>query len=336
MKAYIVTAENKSAPLELKEVAKPAPGVGEVLVKIKANSLNFRDGIVLKGGYPRNTKTPVIPLSDMAGEVVEIGAGVTRYKVGDRVAANFMRDWIGGAINESVLWSGYGGGLDGFLADYAVVPEQVLVRIPSGLSYNEAATLPCAAVTAWNALTSAGLKAGDTILLLGTGGVSTFGLQFAKAAGARVIITSSSDEKLNAARQLGADETINYKTHPEWHEEVRKLTGGRGVDNVLEVGGSGTLERSLKSVRSGGTVSLIGLLTRVEHEPSMLPVLLSAITLRGIYVGSVEMFEAMNRAIEINQIKPVIDRVFPFSQAPEAYKYFLSQSHVGKVAITHE
>ncbi len=334
MKSYTVTAANKTSPLELQEAPKPTAGPGEVVVKIKANSLNFRDGIVLKGGYPRNSQTPVVPASDMAGEVIEVGSGVKKFKVGDRVAANFMRDWHGGTLSERVLWSSYGGGIDGFLAEYASVPELSLVHIPKGLSFEEASTLPCAALTAWNGLTSAGLKAGDTILLLGTGGVSMFGLQFAKAFGANVIITSSSDEKLQKAREFGADGTINYNTHPDWHLEVLRLTNGRGVDNVLEVGGAGTLERSLKSVRPGGTVSLIGLLTRVEHEPSMLPVLLNAITIRGIYVGSREMFEEMNRAVEANNLKPIIDRTFPFTEAQEAYTYFLSQSHVGKVVIT--
>ncbi|MEM7808675.1 MAG: NAD(P)-dependent alcohol dehydrogenase, partial [Planctomycetota bacterium] len=197
----------------------------------------------------------------------------------------------------------------------------------------EAATLPCAAVTAWNALESAGTQAGDTVLLLGTGGVSIFGLQFAKALGATTIITSSSDEKLELAKKLGADQVVNYGKNPEWQDEVLKLTDGRGVDNVLEVGGAGTLERSLKSVRVGGTVSLIGLLTNPDEQPSILPALLNAQTIRGIYVGSVHRFETMNRAVAGHQIKPVIDRVFDFGEAKEAYTYFASQKHVGKVVI---
>lgn len=334
MKTYIVNAENTENPLEFKDVPTPVAGAGEVLVQIRANSLNFREGIILKGGYPRNAKTPVVPASDMAGVVTAIGAGVTQFKVGDRVMANFMRDWVSGQVTEEVLWTSFGGGVDGFLAEYTAVPEKSLVHIPAHLSFEEAATLPCAAVTAWNALTSAGIKAGDTVLLLGTGGVSIFGLQFAKAFGARVIITSSNNEKLAKARELGADETINYKTHPDWQVEARKLTQGRGVDIVLEVGGSGTLERSIQSVRVGGTVSLIGLMARAEQEPSMLPLLLNAITLRGIYVGSVEMFQAMNRAIEANKIKPIVDKVFTFAQAKEAFAYVQTQQHFGKVVIS--
>lgn len=335
MKRYLLDSTKGLDGLKLEEAETPSPQRGEVLVRIRANSLNFRDTIMLKGGYPRNQQNPVVPLSDMAGEVAATGDSVTRFKKGDRVAANFMRDWIGGALSERVLWSGYGGGIDGFLCEYAVVPEGTLVHVPEHLSFEEAATLPCAALTAWNALTAAGTRAGDTVLLLGTGGVSIFGLQFARAMGARAIITTSSDEKGRRARELGAAEVINYRVHPDWHSEVRRLTGGAGADHVLEVGGAGTLERSLQSVRPGGTISLIGLLEGAKTEPSVLPALLNAITIRGIYVGSVEMFESMNRAVTIGAIKPVIDRVFPFAEARAAYEHLKSQKHLGKVVISH-
>lgn len=335
MKRYLLDSTHGLDGLKLEEVETPAPGRGEVLVRIRANSLNFRDNIMLRGGYPRNQQNPVVPLSDMAGEVTAIGDKVARFKTGDRVAANFMRDWTGGALSERVLWSSYGGGIDGFLSEYAVVPESALVHIPEHLSFEEASTLPCAALTAWNALTAAGTRAGDTVLLLGTGGVSIFGLQFARALGARAIITTSNDEKGRRARELGASDVINYRQHPDWHNEVRRLTQGAGVDHILEVGGAGTLERSLQSVRPGGTISLIGLLQGAEKEPSVLPALLNAITIRGIYVGSVEMFEAMNRAVAVNGIRPEIDRVFPFTEARAAYEHLASQKHLGKVVITH-
>lgn len=319
--------------LERVDVATPEPRRGEVVVAVKACSLNFRDLIVTKGGYPRNDTKNVVPLSDGAGEVVAVGEDVSKWNVGDRVAANFMRDFLAGPATETALRSGLGGGVDGMLQQRVALPADSLVKVPDHLSYEEAATLPCAAVTAWNALESAGTQAGDTVLLLGTGGVSIFGLQFAKALGATTIITSSSDEKLELAKKLGADHVVNYGKNPEWQDEVLKLTDGRGVDNVLEVGGAGTLERSLQSVRVGGTVSLIGLLTNPDEQPSILPALLNAQTIRGIYVGSVHRFETMNRAVAGHQIKPVIDRVFDFGEAKEAYTYFASQKHVGKVVI---
>lgn len=333
MKQYVITKPEGVSSVQLTDAEAPKPAKGEVLVKIKANSLNFRDTIVIKGGYPRNDVFPTVPLSDMAGEVIDVGEGVTKWKKGDRVMANFMRDWIAGPIRDEYLDSSYGGGINGFLTEEAVVPEKTLVRIPSHLSFEEAATLPCAALTAWNALTANNLKAGDTVLLLGTGGVSIFALQFAKAFGARVIITSSSDEKLERAKKLGADETVNYKTHPEWHEEVLKLTDGKGVDQVVEVGGPGTLERSLQAVRSGGSIGLIGLLNLPEEEPSVLPVLLKAIKMQGIYVGSVEMFEAMNKAIEQNKIKPIVDQTYKFEDAQEAYRALKGQGHFGKIVV---
>ena len=335
MKAYRIVSD-AGVPDALSRVDLDEPGAllpHQVLVEVHACSLNFRDLIVTKGGYPRNDTRGVVPLSDASGEVVGVGSAVTKWSEGDRVMPNFMARHLAGGLTEAAARSSLGGGLQGVLVERVVAEEDALVRVPASLSHEQAATLPCAGVTAWNALTSAGLKPGDTVLLLGTGGVSVFGLQLAYAAGATTIVTSSSDAKLEQARGLGADHTINYREKPEWHEEVLSLTGGRGVDNVLEVGGAGTLERSLQSVRVGGTVSLIGLLTNPQEQPSVLPALLNAQTIRGIYVGSVAQFEGLARAVEANGIEPVVDRSFGFEEAADAYAYFREQKHVGKVVI---
>ena len=332
MKAYhIVSDAGLPGALRKIELPDPTPGHGEVLIRVRACSLNYRDLMIAKGGYPRNKTCPVVPLSDGAGEVAAVGEGVVGFAVGDRVAGTFMRDWGAGPLTEKAAASSLGGGVDGMLRQRVALPASAVVRTPAHLDFEQAATLPCAAVTAWHALQAAGTTAGQTVLLLGTGGVSTFGLQLAKARGATAIITSSSDEKLERAKSLGADFGINYSTHEEWHKPVRTATAGEGVDNVLEVGGNGTLERSIKSTRVGGTVSLIGLLA--EGQPSILPVLLNGQTVRGIYVGSTAMFEAMNRAIAAHKIEPVIDRTFEFDEAAEAYDYFSKQRHVGKVVI---
>ena len=335
MKAYrIVSDAGVPDAIARRDVDEPSGLLPhEVLVEVHACSLNFRDLIVTKGGYPRNDTSPVVPLSDASGEVVGVGSAVTKWSEGDRVMPNFLARHFAGGLTEEAARSSLGGGLQGVLAERIVAEEDALVRVPTHLSHGQAATLPCAGVTAWNALTSAGLKPGDTVLLLGTGGVSVFGLQLAHAAGATTIVTSSSDEKLEQVRGLGADHTINYANHPDWHQEVRSLTGGRGVDNVLEVGGAGTLDRSLRSVRVGGTISLIGLLTDPDEQPSVLPALLNAQTIRGIYVGSVSQFEGLARAVESCGIEPVIDRSFGFEEAVDAYAYLREQRHVGKVVI---
>lgn len=333
MRAYRIDSPEGIAGLKVVDLPEPKPGPGEAVVAIRACSLNYRDTILLNGGYPRNQNYPVIPVSDGAGEVIAVGEGVDGLRVGDRVAANFLRDWITGPVTERALRSSLGGGIDGVLAERVCLPADSLVPIPDHLSYAEGATLPCAAVTAWNALTSAGIKPGDDVLLLGTGGVSIFALQFAKAAGARVILTSGSDDKAARARALGADETINYRKHPDWHEQALALTGGTGVDLVLEVGGPGTFDRSLKSTRPGGTIALIGLLDPGKEPPNILPLLMNAQRVHGIYVGSVAMFREMNRAIAVNQLRPVIDRAFPFNEAPRAYEYLASQQHLGKIVI---
>ncbi|GAP97995.1 zinc-dependent alcohol dehydrogenase family protein [Leptolyngbya sp. NIES-2104] len=332
MKAYQIKTAAGIDGLTVSELPMPEPSAGQVLVRVRATSLNYRDTAVVSGRYPGQT-LPVIPLSDGAGEVVAIGEGVTRVKVGDRVAGIFFQDWIAGKLTRVKIKSALGGAIDGMLAEYVVLNQEGVVLLPENLSYEEGASLPCAAVTAWQALvTRGGLAAGETVLLLGTGGVSIFALQFAKLLGAKVIITSSSDEKLERARLMGAHETINYKQFPEWQKTVWELTHKEGVDQVIEVGGAGTLDRSLQSARVGGRVSLIGVLGGAG-EVNYVNILQKSIDVQGIYVGSREMFEAMNRAISLHQIQPVIDRVFPFDAAPDAYRYLQSGSHFGKVVI---
>jgi NADPH:quinone reductase-like Zn-dependent oxidoreductase len=333
MRGYqIQTAAGIDGLTLIDDLPTPKPNAGQVLVRVRATSLNYRDTAVVSGRYPGQT-LPMVPLSDGSGEVVEIGEGVTRVQVGDRVAGIFFQDWISGRLTREKIKSALGGAINGMLAEYVVLNQDGLVHLPAHLSYQEGATLPCAAVTAWQALVDRGrLTAGETVLLLGTGGVSIFALQFAKILGAKVIITSSSDEKLAQAKQLGADETINYKTFPNWDDQVYELTQQQGVDQVIEVGGAGTLEKSLRSTGVGGRVSLIGVLGGAG-EVNHTQMLMKSIDVQGIYVGSREMFEAMNRAIAMHQIKPVIDHVFPLTEAPEAYRYLLSGSHFGKVVI---
>ena len=320
------------------EAPTPKPGRNQVLVRIRATSLNYRDLMVATGKGARGpTPANLIPLSDGAGEVVETGPEVTRVKPGDRVAALFMQTWLGGEIEPAHVVSSMGGAIDGVLSEYVVLDQDGLVKIPAHLSYEEAATLPCAAVTAWNALFALRPTGpGQTVLVLGTGGVSIFALQFARAAGARVIATSSSDDKLAKARALGAHETINYRQHPEWQHEVLRLTEGKGVDTVVEVGGPGTLPRSIEATRQGGNISLIGVLTGAAGEISPVTMMRKNLVVRGIYVGSRQMFEAMNAAIALHQIKPEIDRAFPFAEAKQAYHHLKSQTHVGKVVIRVE
>src|SRR5581483_8405186 len=267
-------------------------------------------------------------------EVEAIGPGVTRVKPGDRVAAIFMQTWIGGDIEPEHAASSLGGAIHGVLTEYAVFSQDGLVKLPDHLSFEEGATLPCAAVTAWNALYGGrSLRVGESVLVLGTGGVSIFALQLAHAAGARVIATSSSDVKLARARELGAPDGVNYSDHPAWHEEVLRLTGGRGVDHVVEIGGAGTLSQSIEAARLGGQVHQIGVRAGGSGAVNPAASMRKGLILRGIYVGSRQMFEAMNRAIDLHRIAPVIDRVFAFAQAPDAYRYLESQAHVGKIVI---
>lgn len=315
----------------------PVPGRGQVLVKMKAASLNYRDLLVATGKYNPKLQKPMTLCSDGAGEVLAVGEGVTRFKAGDRVASSFFQNWVSGPYTRMTGKSALGGSIDGVLTSARIFDEHGLVSVPAHLSYEEAATLPCAAVTAWHAMVpTAHLSSGQTVLLLGTGGVSIFGLQFAKMHGARAIITSSSDEKLVRAKALGADEVINYKRTPDWDKEVLKMTGGEGADVVLEVGGIGTLPYSLRSVKFGGQVSLIGVLAGINDPLNIGPILHGNVRLQGIYVGSAEMFEAMNRAITTNRLKPVVDRVFPFKEAREAIQYLESAQHFGKIVISIE
>ncbi len=318
------------------EKERPRPAADEVLVKLCAVSLNFRDVMVVKGQYNPRMKLPAIPFSDGAGEVVEVGSEVTKWKVGSRVCSTVIPGWIDGGPSAEKAKTAIGAGsCDGVLREYARFKTHSVVAVPEHLSYEEAATLPCAAVTAWHALVVSGkVKAGDTVLTLGTGGVSVFAIQFAKLFGAKVIATSSSDEKLEKVRQLGADETINYRSREDWDKAVMELTDGRGVDHVIEVGGPGTLSRSVRAVRVGGHIALIGALD-MAGEFNPIPVFMKGIRVQGIFVGSREMFEHMNSAIEEHKLRPVIDKVFEFGAVREALKYMESGSHFGKIVVRY-
>jgi NADPH:quinone reductase-like Zn-dependent oxidoreductase len=335
MRIYRLPKAESIDDLKMEEADPPRPKRGEVLVRMRAASLNYRDLMVASGRYGRGKIPPnLVPLSDGAGEVVEVGPEVSRVRSGDRVAGIFMQKWIGGEINDSHGASALGGAIDGVLAEYVVFDQDGLVDLPPHLTFEEGATLPCAAVTAWNALYAfRPLQAGQTVLVLGTGGVSIFALQFAHAGGARVIATSSSAEKLERAGSLGASDGVNYRDTPEWQDKVRELTGGRGVDHVVEVGGAGTLPRSIQSARFGGTIHLIGILAS-GGAIDPLPIMRRNQMVRGVYVGSREMFEAMNRAIAWHRLRPVVDRIFPFDEAKAAYRHLQAQGHVGKVVIS--
>jgi NADPH:quinone reductase-like Zn-dependent oxidoreductase len=313
----------------------PAPGPGEVLVTLHAASLNYRDLMVSLGTYNPKLQMPRILGSDAAGVVTAVGSGVTRFKVGDRVTSLFFQNWLSGEIDAATGPSALGGPIDGVFTTARLFPEHGLIPTLGYLTDEEAATLPCAALTAWNALIEKGhLAAGETVLLQGTGGVSLFALQIAKLHGARVIITSSSDEKLARALTLGADETINYRTTPDWEAEVLRLTDKRGVDHVVEVGGAGTLPRSFKAVRVAGHIHIIGVLTGKGPGVDCTPVLGKSLSVHGIYVGSAAMFTRMNAAFAANAVQPVIDRIFPLTQVREAFEHLQSGSHFGKIVLS--
>ena len=313
--------------------AQPEPGPHELLVRMRGFSLNYRDLMLAEGRYGSPTPPDLVPLSDGAGEVVAVGASVRRFKPGDRVASCFFADWDDGALSQAGAGSARGGAIAGVASEYALLNERGAVAIPAGYSFAEAATLPCAALTAWHALVDFGrIAAGSTVLVQGTGGVSIFALQFARGMGARVICTSSSDAKLERVRELGASDTINYKRMPDWQDEVRRLTGKAGVDLVVEVGGAGTLSRSMQATRAGGRIAVIGVLTgKADIDPTA--ILFRRLSLQGILVGSRQMFEAMNRAIETISLRPVIDRRFGFDELPAALHTLKGGSHFGKLVI---
>lgn len=336
MKRYRLTGTNGPESLVLDNDYDPGtPGPDEVRVRVRTVSLNFRDLLICRGHYPLPVKDDLIPVSDCAGEIVAVGTGVKGLTAGDRVMTNFFPDWVGGRIDKELVSTALGGSTNGVLAEEIVLSARAVMRIPLSLRFEQAATLPCAGVTAWNALfETASLRKGDTVLLQGTGGVSTFALQFAKAHGIMVIQTSSSDEKLREARGRGADELINYQNTPEWDREVLRLTGGRGVDAVIEVGGAGTLERSIRSTRMGGTIAAVGLVSGLGTiDP--LPILTGVVRVAGVFVGSHMMATDMLRTIEAMSIEPVIDRTFAFADAASAYRYLENGSKgAGKIVIS--
>jgi NADPH:quinone reductase-like Zn-dependent oxidoreductase len=309
------------------------PAAEQVLIRLGAASLNYRDLLTLQD--PASNRDGLVPLSDGAGTVVAIGSGVTRWRVGDRVSVNFFPTWRAGVFSPTALAIALGGGqIDGVLSEYVVADHESLVAIPDHLSLAEAATLPCAAVTAWHALFERGhLREGETVLVQGTGGVALFGLQLATAHGARVIVTSSSDAKLARARAMGAWETINYRTHAAWDAAVMDLTGGRGVDHILELGGPDTYNRSIAAIAFGGRIAQIGVLTGFSSQPDILPLQFKNASIHGICVGSVQHFERLNQFLTTHCIHPVIGKTFAFDEAPAAYRHLASATHFGKVVI---
>ena len=320
--------------IESVDVSVPEAGPGQAVVRVRACSLNYRDLVVSKGGYGRAVKVPLTPLSDGAGEVVAVGPGVTRIKPGDRVAGIFMQGWLDGPPDDAGAATALGGALDGMLAEMVCLDADGLVKYPEHLSYEEAATLPCAAVTAWHSLfESGGLKPGQTVLVQGTGGVSIFALQFAKMAGATVIATSSSAEKLEKLEALGADHLIDYRKNANWGEVARGLIHGAGIDHVIDVGGPATLEQSMIAARNGGHIALIGILTGLAGPFPVITVLLKQLQLKGVLVGSRRQQIDMIRAIDANGLKPVIDKSFGLEEIVAAFQYQESNRHFGKICL---
>lgn len=334
MKAYEIQQfgiEN----LSLVERDEPSPQGTEVLVKFHASSLNYRDLMMVEGKYNPRLKLPLVPFSDGAGEVAAVGEAVTKWKTGDRVMPIFMQGWLDGEIEFKKARTALGGDLDGCLREFGVFDESGLARIPDHFSYEEAATLPCAAVTAYHALFCSGnLKSGDTVLLQGTGGVSIFALLFSSLYASRTIIISSSDEKLQKAKELGATDLINYRETPDWDKALLELTGRRGVDHIVEVGGAGTFQKSLNAVRMGGHIAVIGALSGGQGEISPVSILMKSLRLQGIFVGSRQMFEQMNLLLcQHRSLKPIIDKTFEFGEVRDALKYMQSASHFGKIVV---
>lgn len=335
MRAYELIEGDGVDAIAVVDRPDPEPGPCEVVVDVKACSVNYRDALIAKGTYPALGRTAgKVPLSDGAGVVSAVGSGVTTHEVGDRVAGAFMPDFVAGTLTPELQAGSLGGTVDGMLAERVVLPAHGVVAIPDHLTFQEAACLPCAGVTAWYACFVGGsILPGQTVLLLGTGGVSVFSLQFARMAGARVIMTSSSDEKLERARALGADHTINYRKVEDWQTAVLELTDGVGADHAVEVGGPGTINRTLEAVRYGGSISLMGVLTGMADAVATGLILSKNIKVQGTYVGSVETFAAMNRAVALHEMRPVVHRVFPFDEAAQALAHLESGQHFGKVVV---
>lgn len=334
MRVYALESGFGLERLQLQERPEPAPGPGQVLIRVRAVSLNYRDLLVVQGRYDPHLPLPRIPCSDGAGEVLAVGPGVERVRPGDRVVGMFLQGWQEGALTAAKARTALGGDLDGMLAEQVVLSAEGVSKFPDYLSDEEAATLPCAALTAWHALFVQGkLQPGQTVLVQGTGGVAIFALQLAKAAGAKVLITSRQDDKLERARRLGADAGTNYQTHPDWDRWARELTGGLGVDHIIELGGPATLNRSLRAIRTGGHIALIGVLTGLSGPVDIAVVLHRLVRLQGVYVGSRQMFEDLCRALAVTHLHPVIDRVFPLEQAPQAFQLLQSGGHFGKIVI---
>ena len=334
MRAWQITDTFSIEGLKLNKYPDPEPAPGQVVIRVTAVSLNFRDLLVVKGLYTKKLPLPLTICSDAAGEVEAVGAGVTRVKKGDRVCGIFMPRWLAGPCTDAAARSARGAFEQGVLADRVVMSEDAVVPTPAYLTDAEASTLPCAAVTAWNALVcQGGLKTGDTVLLQGTGGVSIFALQLAKSAGARIVATTSSAAKAERLHAMGASIVVNYHETPDWDEAVRKQAGA--VDQVIEIGGAGTFNRSLKAVRMGGYIALIGNRAATEGSdvPNLTAALMKGVRIQGIFVGSREMFEALNRALALHKIRPSVDRVFDFEEAPAALTYFASGAHFGKVVV---
>jgi NADPH:quinone reductase-like Zn-dependent oxidoreductase len=334
MKAIVIDGGFGLDHLKVVQRPEPEPRRGEVLIRTRAASLNYRDTDMVAGTYPFKFPLPLTPVSDGVGEVVAIGEGVSRAKIGDRVLGTFWQSWLGGDFDQTEGIRQLGGDMDGMLQEYVRLDQEGLVHAPEHLTDEEASTLPCAALTAWQALVTEGrLKAGDAVLVQGTGGVSVFALQFAVMFGARAIVTSSSDTKLERARSLGATQTINYLKTPTWHSEVRRLNGGRGVDHVVEVGGPASFMQSLQAIRMGGQIHMIGYVGSKRGEMNPLEILYRRAVVRGIPIGSRESFDHMNLAIALNKMRPAVDRVFPWTEARAALEYMREGKHFGKIVV---
>ncbi len=335
MKAFVLSGAFGLDHLAIEERPEPEPGPGQVLLRMRAVSLNFRDIRMVEGLYNPRQSLPLIPASDGVGEVAALGAGVERVKVGDRVCPIFAQGWLAGGPRKERIRRTLGGPLDGTLAEYMVVDAESVVQAPGHMSDEQAACLPCAGVTAWSALVTTGsVKPGEVVLTLGTGGVSVFAVQIAKLLGAYVIATSSSDAKLERVKELGADEVVNYKKDPEWGKTARGLTpGGRGVDHIVEVGGGSTFPESLKAIAPGGQISVIGVLSGVATDLSLLPILMNGIRVQGVFVGHRDAFEALVRACEVDQLDPVIERVYPLEEAADAFRHMKDGGQFGKICI---